>query len=235
MRIVGLGLYFRGRMSNAMTDHTYIAAYDLDKTLLSVNSSRLIVQKSRQMGIMTTREYLKAIYYSIVYKFDLQNASEIVASMIKWLKGRSEEEVQSLIEDQGIPYLIQRIRPEIVSSIEKHRKNNARVVLLSSAMQYLCDPIAEHLGMDDVVCSRLEVIDGVFTGSPVGKLVFEKEKEVRMRAYCQKHGFDLSTAWYYGDAFTDRFVLQAVGNPVAVQPEIKLGWMARRNGWRIMR
>ena len=219
----------------SMPDHSYVAAYDLDKTIIAVNSSRFMVTESRKIGLMSTREFLRAIYFSILYKFDLQNHQKIVISMIRWLKGRKEEEVRTMIQEQGIPYLIQNIRPEIIRSMREHREKNARIVMLSSAMPYLCNPIARHLGIDDVVCSRLEIVDGEFTGKPVGNLVFDREKEVRMRAYCEQHGFDLADAWYYGDAFTDRFVLKSVGNPVVVQPEIKLGWMARRNGWRFLK
>jgi putative phosphoserine phosphatase/1-acylglycerol-3-phosphate O-acyltransferase len=213
---------------------SYIAAFDLDKTILSVNSSRIVVQKSREMGFMNSREFRQAIYYSVVYKFDLKDANEIVLSMMQWLKGLKEEEVNKLAREQVVPYLLQVIRPEIRDEIAMHRKNNGMVVLLSSALPYLCQPVSDHLQMDDVVCSLLDVSQGHFTGKARRKLVFGMEKAVRMKEYCESRGYPLETAWYYGDAYTDRFVMQSVGNPVAVKPEIKLWWMAKRRGWKII-
>jgi HAD superfamily hydrolase (TIGR01490 family) len=213
---------------------SYIAAFDLDKTILSVNSSRIVVRKSREMGFMTSRELRQAIYYSIVYKFDLKDANEIVLAMMQWLTGLKEEEVNALSREKVIPVLLKSIRPEIRDEINIHRENNGRVILLSSALPYLCTPVADHLQMDDVVCSLMEVSKGRFTGKASRKLVFGKEKAVRMKEYCASNGFPLDTAWYYGDAFTDRFVMQSVGNPVAVKPEIKLRWMAKRRGWKIL-
>lgn len=212
--------------------HTYLAAFDLDKTVISVNSSKLVVQESRKMNLMSRKDYRQAIYYSLIYKFDLKDANEIVLSMMQWLKGLKEYEVSLLAETVAVPQMLNLIRPEIKSEIDFHRKNNARIIMLSSALPYLCKPVAAHLGMDDVVCSQIEVKDGIFTGKSKGKLVFGTEKAVRMKQYCRENNFSLDTAWYYGDAYTDRFVMLSVGNPVAVKPEIKLGWLANRKGWR---
>lgn len=186
------------------------------------------------MGLMSKRELRQAIFYSLVYKFDLKDAHEIVMSMMQWLKGLKEDDTIALALKEVVPFMLEAIRPEIITEIEYHRKNNARLVLLSSALPYLCEPVAAHLGFHDVVCSHLEVVDGVFTGRSDGPLVFGKEKAVRMEAYCKIHQFSMESAWYYGDAYTDRFILQQVGHPVCVSPEIKLGWMARRKGWKVI-
>ncbi len=212
----------------------YIAAFDLDKTILSVNSSRLVVKKSREMGMMSNRDFRMAIYYSVVYKFDLKDANEIVLSMMQWLKGLSESEVKDMADKFVVPEIKKLVRPEIEKELEYHRKRNAHIVMLSSALPYLCDPMAEYLDMNDVVCSNLEISDGVFTGKSIRPLVFGPEKATRMTEYCRENGYSLDDAWYYGDAFTDRFVMKAVGHPVAVKPEIKLGWMARRRGWKVI-
>ena len=215
-------------------NHSYIAAFDLDKTLLSVNSSRLVVTMSRKMGLMTRREYHQAIYYSFVYKFDLKDANEILLSMMQWIKGLKEKEVTYLAKQYIVPEMQKNIRQKMVGELEFHRRNNARLVLLSSALPYFCNPIAEYLGMDDVVCSMLEVKDGYFTGKPIRRLVFGDEKAARMKDYCTANNFSLTSAWYYGDAYSDRFILQSVGHPVCVKPEIKLGWLANKRGWKII-
>jgi len=213
----------------------YLVAFDLDRTLLSVNSSHLVVKHSRRNGIMSNREFLQAIYFSIVYQFDLKNAHEILSSMMFWLNGVKESVAIELARDQVVPEMLRQLRPSAVAELERHRAQCAHLLLLSSALPYLCLPVAEHLGMDDVVCSSLEVIDGHFTGKPNGKLVYGKEKEKRLTAYCNSHGFSPSRTWYYGDAWTDRHILQRVGNPVCVSPEIKLGLLARRKGWKVIR
>jgi HAD superfamily hydrolase (TIGR01490 family) len=216
------------------SNHSYIAAFDLDKTILSVNSSRLVVTMSRNLDIMTKREYRKAIYYSVAYKFDLKDANEIVLSMMQWLKGLKEMDIVNIAEKSILPEMKKMIRPEIIEELDYHRSNNARLLLLSSALPYLCNPIAKHLGMDDVVCSLLETDKGYFTGRSVGPIVFGPEKAVRMIEYSTENNFSMESTWYYGDAYTDRFILESVGHPVCVKPEIKLWWIAKRKDWRVI-
>ncbi len=212
----------------------YVVAFDLDRTILRVNSSRMIVKESRKAGLMKTRDYWQAVRYSVIYKFDLKDANEIVADMTSWLKGLEEDKVRGLINSRLIPNLIPLIRPEIRAEIKEHREKGACLLLLSSAMSYVCEPIAEHLEMHDIISSHLETRDGIFTGRPTGKLVFGKEKAVRMKEYCQDNGYPLESAWYYGDAFTDSFVMKETGYAVCVKPEIKLRALAKRKGWKII-
>jgi len=214
--------------------HKYLAAFDLDRTILPVNSSKLILTAARKNGLMSRWQLSQAIGYFIIYKFDLLEPTRIVNAMMGWLKGMKEEDVIRINNELIIPTLIKTIRPEMKAEIEYHKNHNAKVIILSSALPYLCNPISNHLGMDDVICSHLEVVNGRFTGKSIGSLVYKHEKQVQMAAYCEKHKFSLNTAWYYGDAFTDRFVLSAVGNPVCVKPEIKLRLRAKKRGWKVM-
>lgn len=215
-------------------EFSYVAAFDLDKTIISINSSRLIVQVSRRLGLMRKRDFLRAILFSIIYKFDLRDANKIVADMTKWLKGLKEADIISLLEEHVVKDVLELVRPEILKRIELHRKENARIVLLSSAMPYICNPIASYLKMDDVISSELEVENGVFTGKPIGRLNFGKQKAITMKKFCEENDYSLAESYYYGDAFTDRFVLDAVGHAVCVRPEIKLRSMAKRKGWEIL-
>jgi HAD superfamily hydrolase (TIGR01490 family) len=221
-------------MTDGKTTYRYLAAFDLDKTLLSINSSRLVVMEARKRKFMRTRDYYQAIYFSIMHRFDLKDPGEIVRSMMKWIKGLNEDEFISLMNQYAIGPIIASIRNEMTGIINEHRQHHGKVILLSSAMPYICDPVAEATGMDDVVCSRLEVTAGRFTGKTIGPLVFGPEKAVRMKAYCETHGFDPSAAYYYGDAYSDRFVLSLVGSPVCVSPERRLRHLARREGWDIL-
>jgi phosphoserine phosphatase len=108
------------------------------------------------------------------------------------------------------------------------------VVLLSSATSPICEPVAAHLELDAMICTHLETRDGAFTGRTQGRLVYGKEKKRRMLSFCLEHEGDASDAWYYGDSHTDRFVMEAVGNPVAVSPDRRLKKIAVRHTWPIL-
>jgi len=130
--------------------------------------------------------------------------------------------------------IIKRIRPAILDSLDVQRKAGAAVVLLTSATEAVSRPVAQHLKMDDLICTDLEEENGFYTGKTVGRLVYGKEKEVRMLAWCREHGFNPQEAYYYGDSFMDRYVMEAVGYPVAVDPDSRLLKLAVQKNWSIL-
>ena len=94
--------------------------------------------------------------------------------------------------------------------------------------------MSRHLQFDALICTHLETLDGAFTGRTHGKLVYGAEKKKRLISFCSEHGCDPEKAWYYGDSHTDRHVMEAVGNPVAVSPDKRLKKIALRQNWPIL-
>lgn len=221
-------------MTSGEQTYQYLAAFDLDKTLLSINSSRLVVIEARKQKFMRRRDYIQAVYFSLMHKLELKDPGEIVIRMMKWIRGLNEQEFITLMNQHAIKRIISSMRPEMQDIIQQHRSKGGKVIMLSSAMPYICNPVAGAAGLDDVVCSRLEVRGDCFTGSTLGPLVFGPEKAVRMKTYCEEHGFNPGDAYYYGDAYSDRYVLELVGHPVCVDPERKLRTLAGKKGWEIL-
>jgi len=212
----------------------YIAFYDLDHTILKGNSATALVEEARKRGIMSPRQFRHAVYLSIIYKLNLGNPTKMINRMLSWLKGLDEITVRQLCQDVLNNLLVDTIRPEILLSMEKHRKNNGAVVLLSSATSPICEPVSKHLRMDEVICTHLESHQGKLTGRTEGKLVYGKEKRKQMLSFCKEQKHDPHLAYYYGDSFTDHHVMEAVGNPVAVSPDKRLMKVATARKWQIL-
>lgn len=212
----------------------YVAFFDLDKTILSVNSGSALVREAYKRGVMNTSDLLNAIYLSWLYQFHLRDTSRIVSGMGRWLKGATPDEVNSLSEYVVNKHLVDAIRPEIYSEIKFHRENNAEIVILSSAILQICKPLGSHIGADNIICTEMEVLDGVFTGSAENKFCFDDEKRIRLIQYCEMKNYDLGEAYYYGDSISDLSALEVVGHPVCVQPDRKLLRISHKNGWRII-
>lgn len=212
----------------------YIAFYDLDHTVLEDNSATHLVNEARNRGVMSERLFRHAVWLSILYKLGIGNSTKMIVRMLSWLKGLKVETVFDLCEEVFSKQIVDKIRPEIQETIREHRSRNGGVILLSSATEPICKPVARYLEMDDLICSLLEAHDGVFTGTTRGKLVYAKEKETRLRSYCKEHGYSEADAYYYGDSFTDEHVMKAVGHPIAVDPDKRLLRIALKNGWTIM-
>ncbi len=217
-----------------MPDFTYTAFYDLDHTILDGNSATHLVQEARNRGVMTERQYRLAVWLSILYKLNIGEPIKMINRMLSWLTGLQEASIMKLSQEIFDQIIKETIRPEILETIREHRAKKAAVILLSSATTPICLPVTRFMELDDVICTQLESENGILTGHTRGKLVYGPEKKVRMLAYCQEKEFDPREAWYYGDSHTDRYVMEAVGFPVAVSPDKKLLKIAKRNNWPIL-
>jgi HAD superfamily hydrolase (TIGR01490 family) len=211
----------------------YIAFFDLDKTVISLNSGSLLVQQAYKNGLLNTGDLINGIFQSYLYKFNLRDTNLIISKMGTWLKGLKYEVIEKLSDEVVDKYLIGSIRPEIIKEMHHHKENNAATVILSSAILSICEPIGKYLEVDDIICTTMETSEGILTGNPVDNFCFEDEKRIRLLSYCEKNMCDPLKAWYYADSIADLPVLEVVGNPVCVTPDKRLTRIASDRGWRI--
>jgi HAD superfamily hydrolase (TIGR01490 family) len=216
------------------TKKSYIAFFDLDRTIIYKNSGAVLVRQAYKNGFLNTRSLLSAIYQAYLYKFSLRDTTHIIAKMGSWVKGFPVDSLNRLSEAIVKNYLLETIRPEIFKEIRFHKEQNAEVVLLSSAISSVCNPIGAHLKMDSIICTEMEVDDGFLTGDPIGNYCFEDEKVRRLLEYCKNKNISPKESWYYGDSISDLPVLSAVGFPVCVNPDKKLLKTANRKSWKVL-
>jgi putative phosphoserine phosphatase/1-acylglycerol-3-phosphate O-acyltransferase len=219
--------------SKRVSTTIYIAFFDLDGTIIKAISGTELAKGAWKRGLMKVPHLLQAIYLSLAYKLSLKDPLLIVNKMTGWVKGLSHETFKNLCLDVYNEVLLPSLHTEAVPEIKMHKEKGAKVVILSSSLTPVCRAIAAHLGIDDILCSELETIDGILTGFPTGKLCFGDEKLTRLRDYCEKNNTTPQKAWYYADADSDLPVLSIVGVPVCVNPERKLAKIAREKGWKI--
>jgi len=212
----------------------YLAFYDLDRTILKGNSATTIVEEARNRGMMSPKQFRHAVFLSIIYKLELGNPTKMINRMLSWLTGLEEVLMKQLCQEVFDNLLLDTMRPEILESMESHRKNGGALILLSSATSLICEPVSNHLQLDEVISTQLESEHGKLTGFTQGKLVYGKEKKVQMHSFCKKHQYEPADAFYYGDSHTDFHVMAAVGNPVAVAPDKRLLRIARARRWPVV-
>ena len=217
-----------------MSSFKYAAFYDLDHTILDGNSATHIVQEARKQEVMTERQFRHAVWLSILYKLNIGEPNRMILRMLSWLKGKEEQYIMKFSREIFDLLVKDTVRPEILETMKEHRDKKGAVVLLSSASTPICLPVSQFIGMDEIICTQLESRNGRLTGNTIRKLVYGSEKKVRMLEFCRDKDYDPRDAWYYGDSYTDRYVMEAVGNPVAVFPDRRLLKIAKRNHWPIL-
>jgi putative phosphoserine phosphatase/1-acylglycerol-3-phosphate O-acyltransferase len=128
-------------------------------------------------------------------------------------------------------HLAKALYREAIALVEAHRAAGHKLVIVSAASRYQIDPIARVLGIDEICCTRLEVVDGRFTGKVIAPLCFGEGKLLTARRSAGLHKASLKHCWFYSDSSDDLPLLRNVGHPVAVNPTDKLGAHARASNW----
>jgi len=211
----------------------YIAFFDLDRTITKAISGRALAREALRRGLLKSSDLAIALYFGTFYRLRLADPVMIMEKMTGWVKGISQETLNELCQEVFKKVMLPSIHPEVFNELRIHKESNARTVILSSSLVPICKAVAEYLEMDDIICSELEVKDGLLTGKPQGNLCYGDEKLVRLKEYCEKNNIAVNDAWYYGDAIIDQPALSIVGHPVCVNPDKKLKRIAKENNWRI--
>ena len=122
-----------------------------------------------------------------------------------------------------LPRLLGKIRPEARRLLDLHRHAGRNTYIVSAAPVEIVEPLAHSLGMTAGIGTRSQIVDGVYDGQLAGPLVYGAGKVTAMEEIARWDGLDLAQCYAYSDSASDLPMLQAVGHPVAVNPDGRLG------------
>jgi HAD superfamily hydrolase (TIGR01490 family) len=213
----------------------YVVFFDLDKTLTGTNSGYALVKTAYDKGLLKKKDLIGPLMMMLFYKAGIRPADSIITALGEKLKGTDYNEFTVLAAEAVTKYLLGSVFPAAILEISLHRKKNALTVILSSAVEGICNPFAGHLCIDRVLCTMMENNNGKLTGAPSGNYCYGEEKSRRLAEFCRENGFDTEKAFYYADSFSDIDALQIVGNPVCINPDRRLEKHAKKNGWPVRR
>jgi len=211
---------------------TVAAFFDMDKTLLSVDTAMSWTKFLYRRGELPRAMLARAIYWSTLYKLAVLDMESVFTHLCLDLRGDLERD---MIEKCAVWYatdVAPHVAPAGRVAIEHHRQAGHTVVLATGSTIYAATPVAASVGIEHVLSSRLEVDGGAFTGRP-SALCFGHHKVTLAERWAADHGIDLRASYFYSDSYNDLPMLSRVGTPVAVNPDARLRRHARRHGWRI--
>ncbi|MDX2051087.1 MAG: HAD family hydrolase [Polyangiaceae bacterium] len=218
-----------------MSNESHAALFDMDRTLVRRNTSQLYTRYQRDIGQAGLVDALKVAMWMLRYSVGLMDAERVAERALRSFRGQDEGDLLASCKRWFSEYVLPHVADEGRRAIEAHRQRGDTLVLVTASTQYAAVPLAEELGIPHVICTKLEVHEGTLTGRVDGNVCFGKKKIDRVASLAEEHGFNLSTATFYSDSITDLPLLEAVGLPVAINPDARLRRIARKRDWRIER
>ena len=210
-----------------------LALFDLDRTLIDVNSGSLWVSHEWKAGRLSALDVVWASWwlarYSLGWESGLERVFEVAAA---GLEGVPEVEVADRVRDFFDRDVRHRLRPGGERALRLHRDAGDELVLATSGTQFAAQAAIDAYGLQTFVCTELEILQGVFTGR-IKALAVGEAKLYRVEEWAEQRGHDLSEATFYSDSMTDVALLERVARPVVVNPDRRLRRHAQERGWPI--
>jgi HAD superfamily hydrolase (TIGR01490 family) len=213
------------------------AFFDLDRTLIKRSSALALAGSFRERGLISRLDLVKSAFWQALFVLRGASAERVRAAAedgMKILKGFSVAEMQHLVGDAMEPVLRPLVYQEPLRLVQQHRERGDRVYIVSATLQEIVQHIADDLGFDGAVGSTCEIVDGVYTGRSL-RAAHGAGKAEAVRVLAAQEGLDLQASTAYSDSYSDVPFLEAVGHPVAANPDRKLRRIAAARGWPVVR
>ncbi len=213
------------------------AFFDLDKTVIAKASMIAFGRDFYREGLISRRTIMRAIYGHFVYQHlgaSEAKLEEVREKALAMTKGWDQERVKQIVRETLRTVVEPIIYAEAADLIAEHKAAGRLVVIVSASPEEIVAPLGEFLGVDRSLGTRARIDDeGRYTGL-VDFYCAGPFKPVAMAALAQEMDLDLEASYAYSDSATDIPMMEAVGHPVAVNPDRVLARMAKERDWEVM-
>jgi HAD superfamily hydrolase (TIGR01490 family) len=179
---------------------------------------------------------VKAAYAQLMFRLggaDEQQMARIRDSVADLCKGWRVEQVNQIVNETLHELINPYVYAEAAALITEHRSAGRDVVVVSTSGEEMVRPIAEQLGIHDVIATRMVVERGRYTGE-VAYYAAGPTKAEAARLLAKERDYDLDTCYAYSDSVSDIPLLEAVGHPTVVNPDRGLRRAAQDRGWPVL-
>ncbi|MGQ7245812.1 HAD family hydrolase [Halomonas sp. V046] len=212
-----------------------LAIFDLDNTLLSTDSDHAWGEFLLEQGAVDEVSYREANdRFKADYDAGRLDMMAFLAVALKPLSDNSPEQLAAWHQQFMASKIEPHILPRAEELIARHRSRGDTLLIITATNRFITAPIAERLGIDDLIAVDPEMIDGRYTGRVDGIPSFQEGKVTRLNAWLEDRDETLDGAWFYSDSQNDLPLLELVDHPVAVDPDPALREVAESRSWKII-
>ena len=212
-----------------------LAIFDLDNTLLAGDSDYLWGKFLCDRGVVDACEYesINQRFYDD-YKAGVLDILAFLEFSLAPLTRFTEAELASMHQEYMQKVIEPLITAEALALVNKHRNKGDVLMIITATNRFITAPIAKAFGIDELLATEPEKINGQYTGHVIDIPCFQDGKVKRLNKWLVENKMDLSDSWFYSDSHNDLPLLQQVTHPVAVNPDEKLLVVAQQQHWPII-
>ncbi|MGO2240988.1 MAG: HAD family hydrolase [Halomonas sp.] len=212
-----------------------LAIFDLDNTLLSTDSDHAWGEFLLEQGAVDPIAYREANErFMADYNAGKLDMAAFLEVALKPLADNLPEQLAAWHQQ----FMVSKIEPHILPKAEellaRHRTQGDTLLIITATNRFITAPIAERLGVDNLIAVNPEVKEGRYTGRVSGIPSFREGKVTRLNQWLEQQDLSMDGAWFYSDSHNDLPLLEKVDHPVAVDPDDTLRQVAEERQWRIM-
>jgi HAD superfamily hydrolase (TIGR01490 family) len=220
------------------SERPILAFFDVDNTLMRGTSLFQLGREAWNKKVITWRDIAPFAWHQMRFIRKGENLDHLKSAREKALElslGKKESEILTLAEGIWHDRIQRRLYPGTVELTQEHIRKGHEVWLVSATPWEIGDLIARKLGLTGALGTRIEAVDGVYTGQLEGHVLHHERKAEAAQALALKAGADLDDCWAYSDSRNDIPLLELVGNPVVVNPDAILAHHAHAHDWPVLR
>jgi len=212
-----------------------LAIFDLDNTLLANDSDYLWGQFLVDQGKVNASYYQQE--NERFYQEYKQGTLDINAFLQFSLKPLTDNALSDLFQWRT-QFIEEIIRPILLKPaqdlINQHKQRGDTLLVITATNHFVTEPIVNLYGIEHLLATDPELIDGKYTGKVDGTPCFQEGKVIRLNHWLQETEYTLEDSWFYSDSHNDLPLLELVSHPVAVNPDKKLQQYAQSLKWPII-
>jgi HAD superfamily hydrolase (TIGR01490 family) len=215
-----------------------LALFDLDNTLLAGDSDynwSLFLIGEGLLDEKTHHDRNEQFYQ------DYKNGCLDIFAFLKFQLQPLSQHPKAFLDALHIKYMEKVIRPMMTDKaqalVNKHKDNGDLCLVITATNSFVTKPIATAYGIEHLIGTDPEMVDGQFTGNVSGEPSFQQGKVTRLNAWLDKRGqklTDFATSYFYSDSHNDLPLMRLVTNPVAVDADPQLTEYAKNSDWPII-
>jgi HAD superfamily hydrolase (TIGR01490 family) len=214
------------------------AIFDLDDTLLDESSNRLLFQYLRHNGQLSRyfrlRDSWTIATAILAYRMGMRDVTQVMQSSARIARGIALDEFWQLVQCWFDEIVVAHITPLGQERLAWHRAQGHLPVICSASSQFTVQPVAHHLGIEHMVYTEWLGQDGYMTGEIRRPIAYGAGKVYWMQQWAAIQHVSLAQSYFYTDHISDLPLLEAVGHPIAVNPDRKLAQLAVGRSWPIV-